>query len=80
MFYYRCVGEAGSYVYGAITDGVFRGRIELPSSGDSYQVERIEYYASSPSSSDTGDLLLNDGRAHSVIYHDSSVDVDAFYR
>ncbi|KAF6027759.1 kuz [Bugula neritina] len=62
----------GSRVIGAITDGVFHGRIIL-SPSDVYYVEKKEHYK------DNKDLSDNE-MAHSVIYHDSSVDVEKFYR
>ncbi|XP_067940060.1 disintegrin and metalloproteinase domain-containing protein 10-like [Watersipora subatra] len=66
-------GYPGSRVVGAITDGIFQGRIVL-NDGERYHVERKEHYHK-----DNKDLAAN-ARAHSVIYHDDSVDLEGFYK
>ena len=66
------LGYPGSRVVGAITDGIFQGRIVL-SKTDKYHVERKEHYKHNED-------LANNDKAHSVIYHDDSVDLDKFYR
>lgn len=71
---HRCLvtGHPGSRVVGAITDGIFQGRIVL-SDSHKYHVERKEHYR------DNADLSSND-MAHSIVYHDDSVDLDKFYK
>jgi disintegrin and metalloproteinase domain-containing protein 10 len=59
---YFALGEAGSYVFGSISDGVFEGKIVSPQG--SYYVEKALHYFPKDSNK----------TSHSVIYAESDIE------